>query len=62
MLGSESAAGCSRPASSGHLKAIVGSPVTDFLLHSQKSYDHSYFFIATFIADHMEYHAKYLRA
>lgn len=31
-------------------------------LHPQKGYDHSYFFIATFVADHMDYHAKLLKA
>ncbi|MBL4772798.1 MAG: S-formylglutathione hydrolase [Alcanivoracaceae bacterium] len=29
-------------------------------LRMQKSYDHSYYFIATFIEDHLYYHAKYL--
>jgi S-formylglutathione hydrolase len=29
-------------------------------LRMQKSYDHSYFFIATFMEDHLRYHARYL--
>lgn len=31
-------------------------------LRLQKGYDHSYFFIASFIEDHLRYHAKYLSA
>ena len=27
-----------------------------------EGYDHSYYFIATFIADHIRYHAKYLNS
>ncbi len=34
-----------------------GHPLT---LRMQSGYDHSYFFIATFIKDHIEYHANYL--
>ena len=30
-------------------------------LRMQPGYDHSYFFIATFIEDHLRYHASYLR-
>ena len=29
-------------------------------LRMQQGYDHSYYFIATFIDDHLRYHAKYL--
>jgi len=29
-------------------------------LRRQEGYDHSYFFISSFIADHVEHHAKYL--
>jgi S-formylglutathione hydrolase len=28
----------------------------------QQGYDHSYFFIATFVDDHLEFHAKHLRS
>lgn len=28
----------------------------------QEGYDHGYYFIATFIADHIRHHAKYLNA
>jgi len=29
-------------------------------LRMQPSYDHSYFFIATFLGDHFDHHAQYL--
>ncbi|XP_053140979.1 S-formylglutathione hydrolase isoform X4 [Hemicordylus capensis] len=32
------------------------------VLRLQKGYDHSYYFIATFISDHIRHHAKYLSA
>jgi S-formylglutathione hydrolase len=28
----------------------------------QHGYDHSYYFIASFMADHLRFHAKYLNA
>jgi len=34
-----------------------GHPVN---LRMQEGYDHSYYFIATFVEDHLEHHAKYL--
>ncbi len=37
----------------------VGQPVT---LRLQPEYDHSYFFIATFMADHIRHHAAVLKA
>ena len=37
--------------------AAAGIPLT---LRLQQGYDHSYFFIATFIEDHLRYHAKHL--
>ncbi len=36
----------------------AGYPIT---LRLQAGYDHSYFFIASFIADHMAFHAAYLK-
>lgn len=30
-------------------------------LRSQEGYDHSYFFISTFIEDHIKHHVKYLK-
>jgi S-formylglutathione hydrolase len=39
--------------------AAVGQPVT---LRMQPGYDHSYFFIASFIADHVAWHAHRLHA
>ncbi|XP_032970536.1 LOW QUALITY PROTEIN: S-formylglutathione hydrolase-like [Rhinolophus ferrumequinum] len=35
---------------------------TPVLFRLQEGYDHSYYFIATFIADHIRHHAKYLNA
>ena len=32
----------------------------DLLMRLQPGYDHSYFFISSFIDDHLEFHAKYL--
>ncbi|XP_058526739.1 S-formylglutathione hydrolase isoform X1 [Ochotona princeps] len=32
------------------------------VFRSQEGYDHGYYFIATFIADHIRHHAKYLNA
>ncbi|XP_070538674.1 S-formylglutathione hydrolase-like [Ptychodera flava] len=32
------------------------------VLRMQEGYDHSYFFIATFVEDHIRHHAKYLKA
>ncbi len=37
--------------------AAAGIPLT---LRMQQGYDHSYFFIATFIEDHLRYHARHL--
>jgi S-formylglutathione hydrolase len=37
--------------------AAAGFPVT---LRMQDGYDHSYFFISTFMDDHLEHHAKHL--
>ena len=37
----------------------VGMPIT---LRKQQGYDHSYFFIATFLEDHFDHHVKYLKA
>ncbi len=34
----------------------------DLMLRIQPGYDHSYYFIQTFIDDHLEFHAKYLKA
>jgi S-formylglutathione hydrolase len=28
----------------------------------QEGYDHSYFFMATFMEEHVDFHAKYLKA
>ena len=35
----------------------VGAPLT---LRMQEGYDHSYYFIQTFVKDHLEHHAKFL--
>lgn len=42
-------------ASSGENKLV------DVNLRTHDGYDHSYYFIATFIADHFEFHAKNLK-
>lgn len=34
----------------------------DITLRMHPGYDHSYFFIQSFIADHLAFHAKYLKA
>jgi len=39
----------------------AGQPVS-LQLRMHKGYDHSYFFIATFVEDHIKHHAKYLNA
>eukprot|EP00240_Pyramimonas_obovata_P016026 CAMPEP_0118934204 /NCGR_PEP_ID=MMETSP1169-20130426/13696_1 /TAXON_ID=36882 /ORGANISM="Pyramimonas obovata, Strain CCMP722" /LENGTH=283 /DNA_ID=CAMNT_0006877081 /DNA_START=191 /DNA_END=1042 /DNA_ORIENTATION=- len=39
--------------------AAAGYPVT---IRMQEGYDHSYFFIASFMDDHLEFHAKSLKA
>lgn len=36
----------------------AGFPVT---MRMQDGYDHSYFFMATFMEDHLDFHAKYLK-
>lgn len=35
---------------------------SEFNIRYQDGYDHSYFFISSFIADHIKHHAKYLNA
>jgi S-formylglutathione hydrolase len=42
------------------LKAACEKSDHPFTLRMQKGYDHSYFFIASFIEDHLRYHAKIL--
>ncbi len=37
----------------------VGYPLT---LRMQEGYDHSYFFISSFVDEHLEFHAKALKA
>ena len=39
--------------------ATVGQPLT---LRRQPGYDHGYYFVASFIADHLRHHAARLRA
>jgi S-formylglutathione hydrolase len=39
--------------------AEAGIPLT---LRRQEGYDHSYFFIATFVEDHLRWHARILSA
>ncbi|KAJ9581590.1 hypothetical protein L9F63_023237 [Diploptera punctata] len=35
---------------------------TPVILHMREGYDHGYYFIATFIGDHIRHHATYLKA
>ncbi|MBL4834490.1 MAG: S-formylglutathione hydrolase [Pseudomonas sp.] len=46
-----------RPEALEEAAAAVGHPLT---LRQQPGYDHSYYFIATFIEDHLRYHAEAL--
>lgn len=43
------------------LAATVEKTAYPLTLRMQPGYDHSYFFISTFIADHIEFHAEYLK-
>ena len=36
----------------------AGVPLT---LHRREGYDHSYYFISTFIENHLRFHARYLQ-
>jgi S-formylglutathione hydrolase len=38
----------------------VGNPLLDFNVRVQPDYDHSYWFISTFIRDHIQWHASFL--
>lgn len=44
------------------LQAACETSGVEVTVRMQAGYDHSYFFIATFIEDHVRFHAKYLRA
>jgi len=44
------------------LQAAAIEAKVDLTLRIQPGYDHSYFFIQTFIDDHLEFHAKYLKS
>ena len=44
----------------GRLEKLANEVKAKFTLRSQKGYDHSYFFISTFIDDHLNFHHKYL--
>lgn len=44
------------------LKAACQSAGIDLTLRMQAGYDHSYYFIATFLADHVAWHAERLKA
>jgi S-formylglutathione hydrolase len=45
-----------------HLAAAMAARRQDGVLRLQKGYDHSYFFIATFMEDHVDFHAQALYA
>ena len=42
------------------LEAVAKDTGYPLQLRMQEGYDHSYFFISTFVEDHMEFHAKEL--
>ena len=44
------------------LKAACGNAGIDLTLRMRPGYDHSYYFIATFMADHIAWHAERLKA
>jgi S-formylglutathione hydrolase len=43
------------------LEAACASAGIDLTLRLQPGYDHSYYFISTFMADHLRWHAERLR-
>ena len=43
------------------LEAAAAESCYDLVLRRQDGYDHSYFFIASFIEDHLRFHARYLK-
>ena len=46
-----------------NLKAAVeANPSIDMRLEYRDGYDHSYFYIASFVEDHIQFHAKHLKA
>ena len=42
--------------------AVEDKSNIDLKLEYREGYDHSYFYIATFVEDHINFHAKYLNA
>ena len=42
------------------VSACQGNENVSVQLRMREQYDHSYYFIASFIEDHFEYHAKHL--
>ena len=45
-----------------HLEAACAAAAQPLTLRRHAGYDHSYYFIATFIDDHLEFHARQMRA
>ncbi len=43
-----------------NLVKVAATKKVQIALRLQQGYDHSYYFISTFIKDHVEHHAKYL--
>ncbi len=43
------------------LTSIANTSKRDIQVRMQEGYDHSYFFISSFIEDHIKFHAKYLK-
>jgi S-formylglutathione hydrolase len=46
----------------GALAAAIAAKRQDAIMRMQKDYDHSYFFVASFMEDHMNFHAEALYA
>lgn len=43
------------------LTTAAASAQVPFIIKRREGYDHSYFYIATFIGEHIAYHAKFLK-
>lgn len=43
------------------LEDVCKAKGIDLILRMQEGYDHSYYFISTFVADHLAFHAQALK-
>ena len=44
-----------------HLEKACAASGQQATVRMQEGYDHSYYFIATFMGEHIDHHAKYLK-